>query len=178
MHPYDLAGEAEADAASRCFGREERDEDVVLQVGRNARPVVRYPYFQLLLLLFYLYADVSVFLSFEGFHGVLQQVGQDLRKLFFIRINRYFRLEKVEGEAELLPLHIRLVQGLQVLEQTGEGERFGFRLLQVGELPVRLGEMYQAFPPWLLIVSSPRTVLRTVVSVISSLLLTDSFVRK
>ena len=55
-------------------------------------------------------------------------------------------MEKVEGEADLLPLHIRLVQGLQVLEQAGEGERFGFRFLQVGELPVRLGEMYQAFP--------------------------------
>ena len=84
-------------------------------------------------------------------------------------MDRYLRLEQHEGEINMLPLHIRQVQSLQVLQQIREREWLRLRLLQVSELPVRFGEM---------MVSNPRIVLRMVASVISPLLFGASFVRK
>ena len=68
-------------------------------------------------------------------------------------MDRYLRLEQHEGEINMLPLHIRQVQSLQVLQQIREREWLRLRLLQVSEL-------------------------RMVASVISPLLFGASFVRK
>ena len=61
-------------------------------------------------------------------------------------MDRYLRLEQHEGETDVQPLHIRQVQGLQVLQQIREREWLRLRLLQVSELPVRFGEMHQGLP--------------------------------
>lgn len=44
------------------------------------------------------------------------------------------------------PLHIRQVQGLQVLQQIRKREWLRHRLLQVSKLTVRFGEMHQGLP--------------------------------
>ena len=78
MHPYDLPGKTQPDAASRSLSREEGDEDIFYQVGRDAGTVVRHPDKQLILLRTDFHADLSVRLPFECLHSVLQQVDQDL----------------------------------------------------------------------------------------------------
>lgn len=82
-------------------------------------------------------------------------------------MDRYLRLEQHEGEIDMLPLHIRQVQSLQVLQQIREREWLRLRLLQVSELPVRFGEMHQGLPLALMSIN-PRIVLRMVASVISA----------
>ena len=78
MHPYDLPGKAQPNAASRSLGGEEGDEDIFYQVGRDAGTVVRHPDKLLILLRIDFHTDLSIRLPFECLHSVLQQVDQDL----------------------------------------------------------------------------------------------------
>ena len=57
-------------------------------------------------------------------------------------MDRYLRLEQHEGEINMLPLHIRQVQSLQVLQQIREREWLRLRLLQVSELPLLFGASF------------------------------------
>lgn len=139
----DLPGKAQTDTGSLFLGGKERNEDVVQQVGRDTRTVIGQldPEAPTLVGDFELY--FFVFLVRQGLHGVLQQVDEHLRQHFFIGIDCYFRLVKVDRQVDVLALQVLLVQQQEVFDESGQRKQLPFGSSQTRKLPVGFRKVYQ-----------------------------------